>query len=497
MEQRLQKIIADAGITSRRKAEQIILEGRVTVNGQSVSKLGSKADLEKDHIRVDGRLLAKTTEYLYLLINKPVGYVSTVKDPEGRPTVISLVKGIKQRVYPVGRLDFHSSGLMILTNDGDLANFLMARSSAIPRAYQVKLEGRPDPDGIAKLQTGIAIDGRRTEPCEIRPLGQDEKPWFEITLVEGRYHQVRRMFERIGKGVVKLKRVRIAFLTDKDLLPGSFRHLTRAEVERLKNWKGTELKPVRGPESGVRSPNFSGRSQESGARSQKTVDRTSAPRVRPQYPGADRQYPGGGPRNSGSGRQYPGGRPQEFGDRPQGSGGRPQNAGAGRPYPGARPPRLEAPGPYRGSRFEGPESGNSYHGPRPSGSGAGSQYRGSRPVGPESGPPSFGSKPPGYPPRGNSFGGRPQGPESGNSYRGPRPGGPGDGSQYREPRSEGPESGNKRFGSRPPRNGPKGKSFGGNPQRPGKSFGARPSKPGARGKSFGSKPPKPGGRNRR
>ena len=238
MEQRLQKIIADAGITSRRKAEQIILEGRVSVNGKPVSKLGSKADLEKDHIRVDGRLLARTTEYVYLLINKPVGYVSTVKDPEGRPTVMSLVKGIKQRVYPVGRLDFHSSGLMILTNDGELANFLMARSSAIPRSYQVKLEGRPDPDGIAKLQTGIALDGRRTEPCQIRALGQDDKPWFEITLVEGRYHQVRRMFERIGKGVVKLKRVRIAFLTDHGLAPGKVRHLTRSEVERLKAWKG-------------------------------------------------------------------------------------------------------------------------------------------------------------------------------------------------------------------------------------------------------------------
>src|ERR1039458_701834 len=111
MEQRLQKIIADSGITSRRKAEQIILEGRVSVNGTSVSKIGAKTDLEKDHIRVDGRLLARTTEYVYLLINKPVGYVSTVKDPEGRPTVMSLVKGIKQRVYPVGRLDFHSSGL--------------------------------------------------------------------------------------------------------------------------------------------------------------------------------------------------------------------------------------------------------------------------------------------------------------------------------------------------------------------------------------------------
>src|SRR5579862_7447059 len=198
MEQRLQKIIADAGITSRRKAEQIILEGRVSVNGKLVSKLGSKADLEQDHIRVDGRLLSRAAESVYFLVNKPVGYVSTVKDPQGRPTVVSLVRGIKERVYPVGRLDYHSSGLMILTNDGELANFLMSRSSAVPRTYQVKLEGRPDPEGIAKLQSGIALDGRRTEPCQIHALGQDDKPWFEVTLVEGRYHQVRRMFERIG-----------------------------------------------------------------------------------------------------------------------------------------------------------------------------------------------------------------------------------------------------------------------------------------------------------
>ena len=234
MQQRLQKIIADAGLTSRRKAEQIILEGRVSVNGEPVSKLGSKADPGRDHIRVDGRLLTRSGESVYLLVNKPVGYVSTVKDPEGRPTVVSLARSIRQRVYPVGRLDYHSSGLMILTNDGELANFLLARASAIPRTYRVKLEGRPDPAEIAKLQSGIVLDGRRTEPCQIHTLTQEDKPWYEITLVEGRYHQVRRMFERIGKGVVKLKRVRIAFLTDKGLAPGEVRHLTRAEVAQLK-----------------------------------------------------------------------------------------------------------------------------------------------------------------------------------------------------------------------------------------------------------------------
>jgi len=238
MQQRLQKIIADAGITSRRKAEQIILEGRVSVNGKPVSKLGSKADPACDHIRVDGRLITGSTEYVYLLVNKPVGYVSTVSDPERRPTVVSLARGIKQRVYPVGRLDYHTSGLMILTNDGEMANFLMSRAAAVPRTYHAKLEGRPEAEALVQLERGVALDGRRTEPCQIRALDQAPKPWYEITLVEGRYHQVRRMFERTGKGVVKLKRVRIAFLTDKGLAPGQVRHLTRGEVERLKNWKG-------------------------------------------------------------------------------------------------------------------------------------------------------------------------------------------------------------------------------------------------------------------
>ncbi len=216
----------------------MILEGRVSVNSETVTQLGSKADPERDHIRVDGRLLARATSHVYLLLNKPVGYVSTVSDPQRRPTVLSLVRGIKQRVYPVGRLDYHSSGLMILTNDGALANFLMSPASAVPRTYHVKLQGRPEAGEIAKLEGGVVLDGRRTAPCKIGPLAGRDKPWYEITLVEGRYHQVRRMFERIGQPVVKLRRVQIAFLTDRGLRPGQLRHLTRAEVERLRNWRG-------------------------------------------------------------------------------------------------------------------------------------------------------------------------------------------------------------------------------------------------------------------
>jgi pseudouridine synthase len=239
MQERLQKIIARAGVTSRRKAEELILQGRVSVNGQVVAELGSKADPARDRILVDGRPLSRERRRLYLLLNKPPGYVSTVSDPQHRPTVVSLVRDIKERVYPVGRLDYHSSGLMLLTNDGELANFLMSPKSGVPRTYHVKLESEPGPEAIKKLEGGIVLDGRRTAPCQIRRLALGEKPWYEITLVEGRYHQVRRMFERIGQGVVKLKRVRIAFLTDHGLAPSRFRHLKAAEVNRLKKWKSS------------------------------------------------------------------------------------------------------------------------------------------------------------------------------------------------------------------------------------------------------------------
>lgn len=247
MLERLQKIIASAGVTSRRKAEELIQQGRVTVNGQTVTELGSKADPSRDHIRVDGRPLRRTRNLTYVLVNKPVGYVSTVSDPQHRPTVVSLVRGLKERLYPVGRLDYHSSGIILLTNDGDLANFMMARASAVPRTYLVKLEEAAEPEALRKLEKGIVLDGQRTAPARIRPAAtrtERDKPWYEITLVEGRYHQVRRMFERIGRPVLKLKRVRIAFLTDEGLVPGHFRHLAPREVERLKKLSARQANRV-------------------------------------------------------------------------------------------------------------------------------------------------------------------------------------------------------------------------------------------------------------
>ncbi len=240
MPERLQKIIAAAGLASRRKAEELILEGRVSVNGTAVTQLGAKADPDRDRICVNGKALPRPATHLYLLLSKPVGYLSTVRDPLGRPTVMSLLPGIRERVYPVGRLDYHSSGLLLLTNDGELANLLMSRAAAVPRTYHVKLERPPEPDDLEKLRQGIVLDGRRTAPARLRPLAAREKPWYEITLTEGRNHQVRRMFERIGAPVVKLKRVRIAFLNDAGLAPGQFRRLTPSEVRRLKDRKAFE-----------------------------------------------------------------------------------------------------------------------------------------------------------------------------------------------------------------------------------------------------------------
>ncbi len=237
MLERLQKIMAEAGVTSRRKAEKLILEGRVAVNGRAVTALGSKADSARDKISVDGRPLPRAAGRLVILLNKPDGYISTVSDPQHRPTVLSLVRGVKERVYPVGRLDYHSTGLILLTNDGELANFLMTRAARVPRTYYVKLKGEPAPEDLGKLERGIVLDGRRTLPCRIHPLAERGKPWFEITLLEGRNHQVRRMFERIGQPVLKLKRVRIAFLTDRGIAAGQFRVLSPKEIERLKRWK--------------------------------------------------------------------------------------------------------------------------------------------------------------------------------------------------------------------------------------------------------------------
>ena len=237
--ERLQKIIAAAGIASRRKAEQLITSGHVQVNGTTITELGSKADAESDHIRVNGKLLQGEQRQVYLLLNKPKGYVTTVSDPEKRPTVMDLIHGVKGRVYPVGRLDYASEGLLLLTNDGELANRLMKAASHVPKTYVVKVAGTPKAEALEKLRAGVSIatdDGQRvkTGPASVRVVKEAANPWYEIILIEGRNRQIRRMFEAVGHHVEKIKRVRYGPLS-LDVPPGEFRSLTLKEIERLKS----------------------------------------------------------------------------------------------------------------------------------------------------------------------------------------------------------------------------------------------------------------------
>src|SRR2546425_3310377 len=246
---RLQKIIAAAGIASRRKAEELITSGRVVVNGQVVTALGSKADSEHDHIRVDGKLLPGTQRHVYLLLNKPKGYVTTLSDPEKRPTVMDLVRGVGSRVYPVGRLDYASEGLLLLTNDGDLAHSLMKAASHVPKTYVVKVSGKPAEEKLARLRQGLSISTDeqkrvKTAPAKIRLIRDAPNPWYEITLIEGRNRQIRRMFEEIGHHVEKIRRVRYGPLA-LDVEPGKFRLLTLQEVAKLKSLSQTGSPLVR------------------------------------------------------------------------------------------------------------------------------------------------------------------------------------------------------------------------------------------------------------
>ena len=304
--ERLQKIMAAAGVASRRKAEHMITSGLVEVNGQIVTELGSKADPERDHIRVNGKLLRGVEQHVYLLMNKPRGYVTTVSDPEGRPTVMNLLRGVRARVYPIGRLDYGSEGLLLLTNDGELAHALMQAASDVEKVYLVKVAGVPNEAGLNKLRRGLMIpEGRvktlndpragaegnarssprvkgknrsldsptesargfsssarnssknwvevarmgqgeraskkqervRTAPAKIRLLKEADNPWYEVTLIEGKNRQLRKMFEEIGHHVEKIKRVRYGPLA-LDVPPGEFRRLSIGEVEKLKRAVG-------------------------------------------------------------------------------------------------------------------------------------------------------------------------------------------------------------------------------------------------------------------
>ena len=239
MPDRLQKILAAAGVASRRKAEEIILAGRVSLNGQIITELGTKADPSKDTILLDGKPLQSPQRLIYLLLNKPKGYVTTTSDPEGRRTVMQLLGSQSERLYPVGRLDYASEGLLLLTNDGALAQQLTKAASHVPKTYHVKISSRPTEQSIQKLRSGVIItvdDQRhvRTSPTKIRLLEDAPNPWYEIVLIEGRNRQIRRMFQAVGHLVEKIKRVQLGPLK-LDVPTGKFRPLTEREVAQLKS----------------------------------------------------------------------------------------------------------------------------------------------------------------------------------------------------------------------------------------------------------------------
>ena len=236
--ERLQKVIAQAGIASRRHAEQMILEGRVQVNGKKITSLGTKVQPE-DKIAVDGRVLKqKKEENVYFLLNKPTGYITSATDPRGRKTVLDLMKDVKARIYPVGRLDYDTSGLLVLTNDGELAHRLMHPSFGVEKTYRVSVKGNVPSEAIDRLRKGVILEDGKTAPAKVRILtrqSQGSLQQLEITIHEGRNRQVRRMFDKIGFPVVALERIRFGpIILSSDLKIGNYRAMTANEIRLLK-----------------------------------------------------------------------------------------------------------------------------------------------------------------------------------------------------------------------------------------------------------------------
>jgi pseudouridine synthase len=251
LKERLQKLIAQAGIASRRHAEDLIVAGAVSVNGRVVRELGTKADPLEDHIKVKGKLinsLLSKREKVYVLLNKPKGYLSSVSDPEDRPLVVELIPERLGKLHPVGRLDFNTEGLLLLTNDGEFTNYITAARNKVEKVYEVKVKGLPPEQAIQRLRKGVVLDdGERTAPAEITLVKQTENnAWYEVVLHEGRNQQIRRMFDSIGHSVLKLRRSQIGFLRDENLRPREWRLLKPYEVARLtKKEKQKGAKPLR------------------------------------------------------------------------------------------------------------------------------------------------------------------------------------------------------------------------------------------------------------
>jgi 23S rRNA pseudouridine2605 synthase/16S rRNA pseudouridine516 synthase len=234
--ERIQKILAKAGIASRREAERMVSEGRVVVNGRIIDTLGFKADPSKDHVKVDGKRLTRFEPLVTLLLNKPRGYLATVKDPQDRPTVMDLLKKMRWRIYPVGRLDFDAEGLLLLTNDGDLAYLLSHPRFSVPRTYWAKVKGLPDEKELMRLKKGVMLEDGRAKAVSSHILRKEEKnSWVRVVVTEGRNRLVKRMFSAIGHPVLKLKRVEFGPVRLGNLPVGQYRYLTLTEVTKLKH----------------------------------------------------------------------------------------------------------------------------------------------------------------------------------------------------------------------------------------------------------------------
>jgi 23S rRNA pseudouridine2605 synthase len=352
--ERLQKILAAAGVASRRHAEELITEGRVQVNGKVVTELGSKADAARDHIRVDGKLLHGAERLRYFVLNKPRGFVTTVSDPEGRPTVMGFFAKMNERVYPVGRLDYLSEGLLIMTNDGDLANKLTKAASGVEKTYLVKVSGEPEEEAIESLREGVSIErgkpgeGRvRTAPARIQKVRSGENPWFEVTLIEGRNRELRKMFEEIGHHVEKIRRVGYGPLV-LDVEPGQLRELDERELNLLRLAAEGKWKPKRAKVASL-LPKEAGRS----------VDHEAAKRGgKPAF--RDKRRPGSG-----------------FPDRGRPAGGRPAGGRPAAERPAYGRSQDRAGGQDRGGvRREGVR--REFERPRPAAGGSGRGFEGGR-----------------------------------------------------------------------------------------------------------------------
>ena len=235
MEIRLQKLIAGTGLSSRRKAEALIAAGRVIVNGRVVTELGTKVDPARDHVKVDGKHLSAAQPFVYLMLNKPKNVMSTLDDPGGRTTVKDYLRGLSVRVFPVGRLDFDSEGLMLLTNNGDLAQALLHPRYHVPKTYLIKVKGVLSDEEIKQLEAGVRLDDGMTSPAYVKKVRKaDANSWLEITIREGRKHQVKRMLESVGHSVIKLMRIRMGPLSLGHLESGEFRFLTDREANTLR-----------------------------------------------------------------------------------------------------------------------------------------------------------------------------------------------------------------------------------------------------------------------